>query len=363
MDAKQILLNEAEEYYNNGYSLAQTAQYIYSDFGVFLHPNTLNYQFQKSGIRIRKPREGLILRKRPDVDAANVVREYLTTKSIRNVARTLGLTRPAVRQILIERKIDYLDNSDAIKFANRKYERRSFRDTRKQKAYLFGFVFGDVHVFRKSKFTIRAVTHSTHEAFVRLFENLFAKFGHVHITYKNSNEWCMSIDLDESFGFLEERVNDRLPAWIDDALFFPFLSGLIDSDGSLVVRKAGKYFQFVVKIFGQNIECLRKIAETLGRFDFHPSVCLVHKKGYTHVFGNKVIRYNKDYYELTIHRKSEVLRLLELLTLKHKEKIRRRNQIINIHRQGFFRWRDIKQEVKSLRRSIKQQVELRMHSS
>lgn len=119
---------------------------------------------------------------------------------------------------------------------------------------MYGFVLGDVHVFRKSRFTLRAITHTTHKNFVDLFEKLFDKYGKVHCKYYEARaEWRLYVDLDyPSFKFLEQRRYDFLPSSVNGNNFLSFLAGYIDSDGSTLIRKAGKYFQFMVKIFGQN---------------------------------------------------------------------------------------------------------------
>ena len=64
------------------------------------------------------------------------------------------------------------------------------------------------------------------------------------------------------------------------------------------------------------------------------------------------MRYNADYFVLEIYRKSDTMNLLQLLTLKHKEKIARKMQIINLYKTGLVHWSDLKEEVTKLRRQI-----------
>ena len=67
--------------------------------------------------------------------------------------------------------------------------------------------------------------------------------------------WRITVYLDNSFDFL---LPDKRKEFIREILstdktgiFMHFLAGLIDSDGSLIVRKVYINFQFLIRIFGK----------------------------------------------------------------------------------------------------------------
>ena len=177
---------------------------------------------------------------------------------------------------------------------------------------------------------------------------------------QKKREWCLSIDLDyKSFSFLEDRTKFGLPDWISGSSFFSFLSGFIDSDGSIIVRKSGDYFQYVIRLFGQDKELLKQIKGTLEKMGFTPTFYRNFEAGRTRIWRGKVMKYNKDYYAVDIFKKSDSVQLLRLLKLRHDEKIIRRELALSIYRRSLILWDDIKKEVLKLREQIKQEVQSR----
>lgn len=255
--------------------------------------------------------------------------------------------------------MEILDKDSAIIISNRKHIRRPFDGTTTNKAYLYGFVLGDVHVFKKSKFTLRAITHTTHKSFVDLFISEFRKYGYVNCKYKEKRkEWCLFIDLDyDNFRFLETRSMDAIPDWITDTDFFSFLAGYIDSDGSINLRRAGKYFRPSIRFFGENKDSLLSIKMFFEKKGFHPTFSRTFKAGRVHEWRNKIFRYNHDYYTLEIGRNEEVIRLLQLLQLQHQEKRARKSLVLNLLENRRYLWQDVSEEVRQLQKQIAQEVQ------
>jgi len=288
---------------------------------------------------------------------SGVVSAYHETKSIRAISRQTGLSREKVRNILVKNRIKLLTNDEAIVFANRTNFRKFFGDSDHDKAYLYGFVLGDVHVFKKSKFTLRAITHSTRRCFVDLFVKEFSTYGKVNCKFTKNKEWRLFVDLDyESFKFLEQRNDDCLPQWINRENFLSFFAGFVDSDGSVLIRKAGKYFQYVVKVFGQNTYILSQIKQYLAEMGFSPCLNKVFSAGRQRIWKGRILRYNKDYYALEIYRKDDTLKLLNNLNLRHKEKIVRKGQLLEICKTKLIHWNDIKEAVIKLRKQIEEEA-------
>jgi len=282
-------------------------------------------------------------------------------KFVRAVSRQTGLSRTKIKKILLQNNVAILSNDDANRLSSLKHARNPFTGSSKEKAWLYGFVLGDVHVFKKSKFTLRAITHTTHKSFVNLFQKAFQKYGVVNCRFnKKQKRWALWIDLEyRDFSFLEQRTESSIPSWIDDSNFIEFIAGFIDSDGSVLIRKTGNYFQYLVKLFGQEHDLLLEIQQRLRAISIKSNICRVFKSGSSRSWRGKIIQYNKDYFELVICRKEEVINLLRLLPIKHKEKTRKRDQMLDIYARGPFLWDDIKEEIIELRQSI--QTEVRSH--
>ena len=355
---EQTIVVAAKEFYEQGHSLRETSDFLEKTHKLHIHPNTLGYHLKRAGLFIRGVRESAKLAKRKHINAAKLVERYVENPSVRAISLEFRINRATATKILKENDIRILSNDESVRNANMKYLRHQFSGSNQDKAYLYGFVLGDVHVFQKSKFTLRAVTYTTRKCFVDLFNCEFDKYGMVNCRKSEDGKYALWVDLDYcSFSFLEERSKDRIPDWVTESNFISFLSGLIDADGSVLVRKAGKYFQYVVRIFGEDKQLLSEINERLTNLRFRPSFSRTFEAGRIRYWNGKLMRYNKDYFALEVYRKEDTLALLALLRLKHKEKILRRKQVIALSKKGLIRWRDIKTEVVELRKQIGAEAE------
>lgn len=285
---------------------------------------------------------------------SDILNAYSKVKSIRAISRNTGISREKIKAILLKSKRKLLTNDEAVIFANRRNERIPFNGTVEEKAYVYGFVVGDVHVYKRSKFTLRAVTSSTRSYFVELFKSIFEKYGKVNARYVSKEKmWSLSVDLDyASFSFLEGRKCNKLPEWIKEELFFDFMAGLVDAEGSIMLRKAGRYFQYVVRLCGEDGGLLRDIAEVLKRKGYVPSLSRLFKKGHERKWGEKIMRYNADFYQLDIARKKEAIHMLGKLKIRHAEKIKRKKQLVDICRKNVVYWGAVREEVIRLRSLI-----------
>lgn len=83
------------------------------------------------------------------------------------------------------------------------------------------------------------------------------------------------------------------------------MAGFIDSDGSVILRKAGIYFQPVIRVVGQNAELLYKLQEKLKEKRFSVSLRKIPKG------GGKTWSYSKDYFTLEVYKRKDVFALLK----------------------------------------------------
>lgn len=117
---------------------------------------------------------------------------------------------------------------------------------------------------------------------------------------------------------------EEIPKWIDSNNFFDYLAGYIDSDGCITIKKTDKYFQFVIKFCGENLITLRDLKLRLEKLGYRMSIHKNHSQGdISYHLGKKLI-YNEDYYVVETANKPQVLELLEIIPIRHSEKIAKR---------------------------------------
>lgn len=164
---------------------------------------------------------------------------YLRDKlNIKQIAKKLGMSSYRIRNEMIRNNIEIRNPPNTIK-----YIKTHFSNNLKEKAYMLGLRCGDVHARRAYNF-IRITTTTTHLAFIKMMEDTFEKYSHVctHFRFnKDHNEWIVYCDLDDSFEFLINKPN-RIPEKIlnHDELFYHFLAGYMDSEGSWVITKSNE---------------------------------------------------------------------------------------------------------------------------
>lgn len=289
---------------------------------------------------------------------STIIKSYTNNRPIREISRNLKIDRNAIRKILRNNKINIRNSRASLISMGHIKEKKKFKVESKEKAYLFGLVMGDLTPVKKSNYTLKLITHTTHPLFRDLLLESFRDYGITNYKLtKNGEQYRFQSHIClESFNFLTNSKENRIPPWIDKENFFHFLAGYIDADGSIMVRKTREYFQFVVRLFSQKLERLIEIKEILQNRGYFVSMHKSHSKGDTSTHNGKIFKYNKDYYVIEICRKNEVLKLLRILPIRHKEKIAKVNLIYEINRSKKVKYKDIKKQVKQLNSLIKQTV-------
>jgi len=268
------------------------------------------------------------------------------------IGYTLGFDHRFIRKRLEKFNIPMRSLSEALT----KYSKTSFSGDLKEKAYMLGLRAGDVHSKRQHKI-IRVQSTTTHPAFLEMMKDVFDKYSNVGI-YKffnkgfNSWQWFVYSDLNHTFNFLLEKPQE-IPDWIldDEDLFFSFLGAYVDAEGSWVVLKSHeKFVRFVFKISSMDKRILEQSKHKLNELGFRTHLYLRAKAGTSNKQGTK---YSKDFYSLMMYRKSDVIRLAQiLLPLScHKEKIAKMNLVLN---NSTKKWVEVKDEILELRKGIKE---------
>jgi hypothetical protein len=244
---------------------------------------------------------GSELRKFDDL-AIEWARRYQSGESTVEIARGIT-TSTVVFKYLDELGIRHRDNSQN----NTKYRKTPFGGNEKDRAYMLGFTRGDVHVRRVYRL-VRLDTGTTHAPQLDLFTSLFAPYGPILIYPDNTKlrgfGWSIHTSLDESFDFLhQQRLEDPFGIFSESALL-SYLAGLFDAEGSLWL-KSDRFFAAFWSITNSDPKVLDWVMCFLWQLGFHPKRSPPNPEGVARI---------------VLQRKAEVIRLLQMLPIRHPEK-------------------------------------------
>jgi len=278
--------------------------------------------------------------------------EYLYLKhklSSREIGILFGLSAAKIRKRLEKYNIPRRSVSEALT----KYPKNPFVENNKEmtklKCYLLGLRCGDLHAFLDDKRVVCTVS-TTHPAWEKLMNNLFRDFGPIRKypfeNRKGEYAWRISTYLNESFSFLLAKLNS-IPSWIllDKELFLNFLAGITDSEGSIVFDTYKNYMRFGINIVLTDLRLVEDIATGLRNIGFNP-ILFKGKRSKNH-FGKR------DIWNLRIEKKKEVKKLLEILPLRHEEKIKKVKIALQSNHKSI---EEVKQRWKLLSNKIKKDV-------
>ncbi|MBI2657929.1 hypothetical protein HYX08_04520 [Candidatus Woesearchaeota archaeon] len=357
MQITNQIVKIACEYYKRGNSLTETAEYLNRAYNFKVSPYGIGKRLRKIGVKLRSDVEGVILRTRKHIDIQKLLENYNNKVPIRELSRNSKIARGTIRKILVENGVSIMDSRSAQLAIGYIKEKKKFNLSSQEKAYIYGLVMGDLTPVRKSNYTLKLITHSTHLTFVKLLYNIFNKYG--ISSYKETKlngmfRFQTHLDL-ESFSFLLDTKNGKVPDWINSNNFFYFLAGFIDSDGSVMLKRMHGGIFYGIRLFGQNLNLLIGIKDKLNNLDYKSSIHLSHCKGHKYFNNGILFKYNKDYYILETKR-SQAISLLKDIPIKHPEKIMKRDLIFKIYNKGIVHWCEIEEEVIKLRFIIKDAV-------
>lgn len=291
-------------------------------------PGTIRRLLRKYGIKIRTKSEAIRLLYNINIPRKELAKLYLERKmSSTEIAKKFNCSPASIRERLRECRIPIRSHYEAHLLCNKpQYARYDFSGNREEKAYLIGFCYGDLHAELTSPRSINVSMHSTKPNQVRLFEQLFSKYGHV---WKGEPDEIKAISmhcyLNNTFSFLLKK-KDLILGWIlgNRKYFTAFLAGYTDAEGTFCIYN-GEDGNFSIRSQDKNI--LHQIQNKLIKFGV---LCrpphLVRKAGTKDIRGTIS---NKDIFGLWIYRKDALLKLIDLLKpyLKHADK-RRRMEIV-----------------------------------
>lgn len=349
-----------KEEYDNKKSCEEIKKSVFNYYNIIISSGAVRNSLLRNGIKLRNPREAIIINHRNKEPVNEIIKLYGDKLSIREISRKLNIGRLTIKKILKENNIKIRQSREALIFMNHIQEKEKFDLSQNEKAYLFGLVGGDLTPFKKSNYTLGLITHTTHKDFADLMLKSFEKYGIAGFKLNKRNEFRFQAYLDfESFSFLLDSKKSELPNWINNKNFYYYLAGFIDSDGSIFIKKCGKYFQFCIRFFGENLEILKEIKIRLEKLEYSVSIHKNHSEGDFSYYKGKMIKYNFDYYVIELQNKNKLIDLLNKLPIRHPEKIARKQQIFDIAKTKVYLWEDIANKVIELRKLIKESVKLR----
>jgi LAGLIDADG-like domain len=232
--------------------------------------STVLFHLRKNGISRRGKTDHL--RKPPQAMVDGWVERYGSGESLSRIAGE-EYSPVTVWNHLRRRGVKLRDKIEAQIKAVSRYERRPFDGPETERAYIVGFTRGDCQAVRHGR-AIRVRSSTTHRGFTELFEATFGKYGHIRRYPSRSRlvgfEWHVEVDLDGSFSFLLiESVGQLDEFFTTPVLFFSFLSGFFDAEGSIYYHKKGNWGGFELSISNTLLDLLAKISVALETLGYH----------------------------------------------------------------------------------------------
>lgn len=247
--------------------------------------------------------------RRYDAVAPQWVERYRSGESAYRIAK--GVTSEGtVYRYLRESGVQIREASAA----HTKYARSPFDGDEMERAYLLGFVRGDVHVCRHGTH-LRCTTGSTHAAQLELFTSLFAPYGPVR-TYAHYSRvcgfaWEILAEVDSTFDFLLKKSEIAGISGLTAAL--SYLAGLFDAEGCLSLA-TNLEFAPHWSISNSDPRMRDWVTGFLTGMGLHPSPCSPRPDGVANV---------------CISQPEEVVRLVRLLPIRHPEKKEKARLVID----------------------------------
>lgn len=224
-----------------------------------------------------------------------------------------------------------------------KYEKKPFLGNEEERGYLLGLRAGDLYAVAHGQ-SVRAVISTTHPAMVALMHSIFDKYGAVKTIPKplpdSAFEWEVYAYLHPSFGFLCDKAARPSGA------FLSFFAGFFDSEGTISIGPQHKSKTTSVRLDLDNCDLplLSWCFDELAKLGYHPTMLNhpIRRKGTVVGYGP----YGSDFWRLSIMRKSDALKLLSALPLRHGERLAMKELALRLH---MMPWESVMPTVRGLR--------------
>ena len=258
---------------------------------------------------------GIVARTKILIPKSELFRLYVTERqSPRKIGERYGCDAITVRTRLKDAGIPLKSKSAA----QTRYARRSFDGSNIEKAYLLGFKYGDLNAYVPSgaSETIVVRSHTTHEAQVALFTQMFAQYGKV-TTSRNAKSIQSTCYLDTSFSFLLGKYPKNIRDWLlaDEQLLWAFTGGYVDAEGTFGLNQGKGRF----KIDAYDAEILADLHQLFLLHGLRSKSRIIARKG-ENDYGWE---WEKDVWRVSVNEAASLEKLIALLVphLKHRKRI------------------------------------------
>jgi hypothetical protein len=178
---------------------------------------------------------GVRTSRRARLDREDVAAAYLEGESCLSIGRRVGVSGPTVARHLRMWGVPLRTHAEALQPTGRVPCPRS----RELRAYLLGFVWGDlaVHPPQGRGTTIAVAGSTTHPVQVSLVRSLFEVFGRIYVV-ENKGAVSLRASLDESFRYLLAKYGGEVHEWFHgwfhgwlERIGVPFVGRVIERSG------------------------------------------------------------------------------------------------------------------------------------
>jgi hypothetical protein len=282
--------------------------------------STVLHHLKKNGISRRDSAEHI--RKVTTAMVDEWVKRYQAGESLKQISGG-ALSPVTVFNHLHARGLELRDKVEAQIDAVTKHEKSPFTGDAAERAYLIGLAIGDLNVTRHGR-AIRVRLSTTHPRMAQLFRTLFSGHGPIYEYPKRDPvtefEWCLDCDLDASFEFLLQAEKELDQIIERDDLFFAFLGGFFDAEGTIYYHKKrmGGAFEFFLS--NTNETLLRRIAVKLRNLGFSSNLRRV-RQDKARALERGVKNSGDFIWKLEVWRNENVSQLTRLVSSRHSEKV------------------------------------------
>lgn len=277
-------------------------------------------ELERHGIPLRTQNEVISLRRKKERIKKMALKTFYYKDRLtqEQISKKLGKSREHISILMKEYGLKTRNRSET----STRYPKFDFSDNLEEKAYLIGFRTGDLSAnLSSNKKLITVGTTSTKPEQIKLFKDLFRKYGHIWVSKKRKDgNRVFVVRLNCTFNFLLPK-QDNIPKWIRDNkdYFLSFLAGYTDAEGCIHI---GNNNVALLKISSYDKKTLKQIYEQLFKIGIgcNPPRIRV-KKGFRKSDG---CVYRNDEWSFVITKKCSLLPLLQLLEprLKHAKRLR-----------------------------------------
>jgi len=276
-------------------------------------------ELERHGIPLRTQNEVISLRRKKERIKKMALKTFYYKDRLtqEQISKKLGKSREHISILMKEYGLKTRNRSET----STRYPKFDFSDNLEEKAYLIGFRTEDLSAnLSSNKKLITVGTTSTKPEQIKLFKDLFRKYGHIWVSKKRKDgNRVFVVRLNCTFNFLLPK-QDNIPKWIRENkdYFLSFLAGYTDAEGCIHIDK-NNVSRFQLASYDKNI--LKQIHKQLIKIGIEcksPRISV--QKG--HIKSNGLV-YRNDHWRFTINRKSSLLPVLRFLKLrlKHRKKL------------------------------------------